>query len=102
MTTALWGVLLLTLAGGAHATDNGVGARAPQPDTNPPITNSRAHPTQSRSGSTATPAQQSKSAGRSSENYKADMAECHSMIGTQRSACEHEMHVARAQGLYRE
>ncbi|HEY9380997.1 MAG TPA: hypothetical protein VIQ01_07095 [Burkholderiales bacterium] len=28
MTTALWGVLLLTLAGGAHAADDRAGARA--------------------------------------------------------------------------
>ena len=102
MTTALWGVLLLTLAGGAHAADDRAGARAPQPQVSPPTTISRAAPTQSRIGSPAKTARPSKSAEPTSENYNADMASCRSMAGMQRSACEHEMHAARAQGLYHE
>ena len=101
MTTALWGVLLLTLAGGAHADDR-AGARAPLPHVNAPIALSRAIPTQSRIGSPAKTARPSKSAEPTSENYKADMATCRSMVDMQRSACEHEMHAARAQGLYHE
>ena len=94
MTTALWGVLLLTLAGGAHAADGRAGARAPLPHVNAP--------TQSRIGSPAKTARPSKSAEPTSENYKADMATCRSMADMQRSACEHEMHAARVQGLYHE
>lgn len=102
MTTALWGVLLLTLAGGAHAADARAGARAPQPQISAASAVSRADPTQNRANSPAKTARPSKSAEPASENYKVDMAECRSMAGTQRSACEHEMRAARAQGLYRE
>ena len=102
MTTALWGVLLLTLAGGAHAADGRAGARAPLPHVNAPIALSRATPTQSRIGSPAKTARPSQSAEPTSENYKADMATCRSMVDMQRSACEHEMHAARVQGLYHE
>ncbi len=100
MTQALWGVLLLSLAGGTHAAVDRVEARAPQPTSQVTIANSRAAPTQVRADASAKKVQRSKSADPTSENYKAEMAECRSMTGPHRSACEREMHAARAEGLY--
>lgn len=102
MTQALWGLLLLSLAGGTHAAVDRTEARAPQAGSHAAIVNSRVTPTQVRSEASAQKAQRSKSADPASENYNAEMAECRSMSDAHRGACEREMHAAHAEGLYRE
>lgn len=102
MTRALLGLLLLFLAGGGQAADGGAGVTASDTQPRGSATERRAGPTAGSTGSVAKPAKAARSAPRTSESYKADLAACRRLSGEERRNCEREVHTARAEGLYRE